>query len=179
MEAQMNRNVPLVIMFALLLTVPGVAGDKKKHPNRAMIEKMEAVPCGATERGVTGLGSVFGSIGVTHVNSNEKLCPQYMLRTDEMEYHVRPLDHKHPPTLPIGQEGEFKLTKDRLDMRIVDGDHKMRHYQIVAMKPIDHFDVPAPARYDTPRRDYPDKSLADKNYSKPSDKPNDRPPQEQ
>jgi hypothetical protein len=166
-------------MLALLLAVPGFAGDKKKHPNRAMIEKMEAVPCGATERGLSGLGSVFGSIGVTHVNSNEKLCPQYMLRTDDMEYHVRPLDHKHPRTLPIGQEGEFKLTKDRLDMRIVDGDHKMRHYQIVAMKPIDHSDAVTPAKYDTPRRDYQDKSLAEKNYAKTPDTPNDRPPQSQ
>jgi hypothetical protein len=162
-------------MLALLLAVPGFAGDKKKHPNRAMIEKMEAVPCGAKEHGVTGLGSVWASVGITSVNSDEKLCPQYMLRTDDMEYHVRPLDHKHPVLLLVGQEGEFKLAKDKLDMRIPDGDHKVRHYQIVAMKPIDHSDVPSPAKYDPPRRDNAEKPLANTNYAKPPDKPNDRP----
>jgi hypothetical protein len=173
----MNRNVPLVGLLALLVAVPGFAGDKKKHPNRAMIEKMEAVPCGARERGLTGLGSVFASVGVTAVNSDEKLCPQYLLRTDDMEYHVRPLDHKHPDILPVGKEGEFKVTKDRLDMRVPEGDRKMHHYQVVAMKPIDHSEVPSPAKYDQPQQKYMDKSLADKNYAKPPDKPNDHPQQ--
>jgi hypothetical protein len=77
----MKRKLPLILMFALFLAVPSFAGGKK-HRERAMIEKMEAVPCGAKERGLTGLGSVFASIGATAVNSTEKLCPQYMLRSD-------------------------------------------------------------------------------------------------
>lgn len=164
----MNRNVPLTSMLLLLLAIPGFAGDKKRHANRAMIERMEAVPCGARERGLTGLGSVFGSVGVTHVNSDEKLCPQYLLRTDDMEYHVRPLDHKHPDLLPVGKEGVFKLSKDRLDMRVPDGDRKMRHYQVVAVKPLEHSEtpiMPASSRSDTPQRDYNDKPLADRNYA--------------
>jgi len=175
----MNRKVPLIIvivsMLALLLAVPGVAGDKKKHANRAMIEKMEAVPCGAKEHGLTGLGSLWGSVGVTHVNSDEKLCPQYLLRTDDMEYHVRPLDHKHPNILPIGKEGEFKVSKDKFDMRVPDGDRKMRHYQVVAMKPLDHSDTPAVenSSYNAQRnKPMVDKNYADKNAVKPPDKAN-------
>ena len=133
----MKSKTVLVAASALFLAIPGFAGDKKPK-QRAMIEKMEAVPCGAKERGLTGLGSVFASIGATHVDSDEKLCPQYLLRTDEMEYHVRPLDHKHPVLLPIGKEGEFKISKDVIEMRIPDGDHKKRRYQVVAMKPIEH-----------------------------------------
>jgi len=156
----MKGQTLLVTMCALALAVPAFARDKK-HANRAMIEKMEAVPCGAKERGLTGLGSVFGSIGVTHVDSNEKLCPQYMLRTDDMEYHIRPLDHKHPVVLPVGKEGEFKISKDVMEMRIPDGDHKKRRYQVVAMKPIDHSAAGAEesnTRYE-PRKDYADKPL--------------------
>src|SRR5215470_10972748 len=108
----MNGKTSLVAIFALLLLWVPVFGGSKKHPNRAMIEKMEAVPCGAKERGLTGLGTLWGSIGATHVDSDEKLCPQYLLRTDDMEYHVRPLDHKHPRLLAIGQEGEFRISKD-------------------------------------------------------------------
>jgi hypothetical protein len=35
---------------------------------------------------------MWGSLGVEHMNSHEQLCPQYLLRTDDMEYHIRPLD---------------------------------------------------------------------------------------
>src|ERR1700745_3618916 len=117
MENRMNSKILLIPLLVLLVASPALA--RKKHANRAMIEKMEAVPCGAKERGMTGLGSIWASIGITHVNSDEKLCPQYLLRTDDMEYHVRPLDHKHPVLLPVGQEGEFKLKKDKIDMKVV------------------------------------------------------------
>jgi hypothetical protein len=162
----MKAKTLLVMIFVLSFAVPGFGGDKK-HRDRAMIEKMEAVPCGAKERGLTGLGSVFGSVGATHVDSDEKLCPQYMLRTDDMEYHIRPLDHKHPVLLPVGKEGEFKISKDVMEMRIADGDHKKRRYQVVAMKPIDHAQSTtegANAKY-VPHKDYKeyaDQPLGDK-----------------
>ena len=123
-------------MLVLTLTVPLIAGEKKKK-DRGMLEKMEAVPCGAKERGFTGLGSIFASAGITAVNSTEKLCPQYLLRTDEMEYHIRPLDTKHPVILPIGHEGEFKIKKDHLYLKVPDGDHKTRPYQVVSIKPVE------------------------------------------
>ena len=145
----MKGQALLVTMIALTLTVPGFGGDKKKHNNRAMIEKMEAVPCGAKERGLSGLGSIWASVGATHIDSDEKLCPQYMLRTDDMEYHIRPTDHKHPVILPVGKEGEFKISKDVMEMRIPDGDHKKRRYQVVAMKPIDHSEAPEETKYDS------------------------------
>jgi hypothetical protein len=176
----MDRNVPLIITLILLVALPGLAGERKKHADRAMIEKMDAVPCGAHERGLSGLGSLWASVGVTHVNSDEKLCPQYLLRTDDMEYQVRPVGQKHPVLLPVGQEGEFKVKKDEMDMRIPDGDRKMRHYQVVAMKPIDHSGTPSSAnsRYDAPRKDYADKSFAEKSYADQSvPKPPDTHPQ--
>ena len=166
----MKSKVILIATACLSLTLPAFA--RKKHVQRAMIEKMEAVPCGAKERGLTGLGSVFASIGATHVDSDEKLCPQYLLRTDEMEYHVRPLDHKHPELLPIGKEGEFKISKDVLEMNIPDGDQKKRRYQVVAMKPIDHSDpteVGSSRKYEKPQTQTNDRPLAEK---VPPNKPN-------
>jgi hypothetical protein len=102
-----------------------------------MLEKMEAVPCGAKERGLTGLGTVWASVGVTHVNSDEKLCPEYLLRTDEMEYHIRPMDAKHPTVLPIGHEGEFKIKNDRMFLKVDDGDRKTRSFRVVSENPTD------------------------------------------
>jgi hypothetical protein len=52
-----------------------------------------------------------------------------------MEYHIRPLDMKHAVLLPVGQEGEFKLKKNKLVLKMTDGDKKAREYQVVAMQP--------------------------------------------
>jgi hypothetical protein len=129
-----------VLIPALILAaaIPSGAADKhkKKGVERGMLEKMEAVPCGAKQRGFTGVGSIFASAGIEAVNSEEKLCPQYLLRTDEMEYHIRPVDKKHPVLLPVGQEGEFKIKKNYMYLKIPDGDKKKRAYQVVAMKPL-------------------------------------------
>jgi hypothetical protein len=163
-EASMKGQTFVVTMFALMLAVPVFGGDKK-HSNRAMIEKMEAVPCGAKERGLTGLGSVFASVGATRVDSDEKLCPVYLLRTDDMEYQIRPVDHKHPVVLPVGKEGEFKISKDVMEMRVPDGDRKKRRYQVVGMKPIEHTSsYQSDSKYDSTKSKY---DPASKDYGKP------------
>jgi len=137
-------KVNLLLIATLTLVVAGAPISQardKKHAPRGMIESMQSLPCGVKQRGLAGLGAgvgtVFGSIGATAVNSNEKLCPQYLLRTDELEYHIRPLDGKHPVLLPIGQEAEFKIKKDRLYLKVPEGDknsRKMRAYQVIAME---------------------------------------------
>jgi hypothetical protein len=133
------------ILLALGLGASSIAEAKdKKKPERGMLESMQSVPCGAKERGVTGLGSIFGSVGVEHVNSHEQLCPQYLLRTDEMDYHIRPVDLKHAEVLPVGQEAVFKLEKGQLMLRVKDGDKKdgdkskykkEQPFQVVSMEP--------------------------------------------
>ena len=131
----MKVKTPLVLAVVLVAAVPLSAGGKKKDTERAMLEKMEAVPCGAKQKGLSGLGSFWASVGVTDVHSNEKLCPQYVLRTDEMDYKIRPMDLKHPEVLPIGHEIVFKIKKDRMMLGVPDGDKKMRAYEVVAMEP--------------------------------------------
>lgn len=132
----MNRKVLLVLSLALLAAVPASAGGKdKKDVQRAMLEKMDAVPCGASQKGVTGLGSIWASVGITHMNSNEKLCPRYLLRTDQMEYEIQPRDKKHPAILPVGKEVVIRIKKDNMTVECPDGDKKTRDYEVVAMKP--------------------------------------------
>ncbi len=132
----MKIKKSLIAVLSLLLAVATIAaGRDKKKGQIGMLESMQSVPCGYKERGVTGLGSMVASLGVEHVNSHEQLCPQYLLRTDAMDYHIRPLDLKHPVVLPIGHEAEFKIKKDRLFLRIADGDKKELAYQVVSMQP--------------------------------------------
>ncbi len=130
-------NCLVSVAVVLLAVSPTALGKSKKNPpQRGMLERMDAVPCGAKQKGISGVGSVFASAGLTHMNSDEKLCPEYLLRTDEMEYHIRPVDTKHAVILPIGHEGQFKIKKDLLYMSIPDEDHKARTYHVVAMKPL-------------------------------------------
>jgi len=136
----MLEKIVLIPALVLAMAIPAGAAEKhkKKGAERGMLERMEAVPCGAKQRGFTGIGSIFASAGIEAVNSEEKLCPQYMLRTDEMEYHIRPADKKHAVLLPVGEEGEFKIKKNRMYLKIPDGDKKKRAYEVVSMKPLNH-----------------------------------------
>ena len=124
------------LMFVIIVsTATAVAKDKKKQPQRGMLESMQSVPCGVKHHGINGLGSVWASAGLQHVNSDEKLCPQYLFRTDDMDYHIRPADIKHAVLLPVGREGEFKIKKNHLYLKIPDGDKKARAYQVISMEP--------------------------------------------
>ena len=133
----MKIRKALVSASTLLLLVATIASakDKNKHAPRGMIESMQSVPCGVKEHGITGLGTVWASAGIHHTNADEKLCAQYLFRTDEMDYHIRPEDMKHAVLLPVGHEGEFKIKKNRLYLKIPDGDKKTRSYQVVSMEP--------------------------------------------
>ena len=133
----------LVLSVALVAVVPASAhGKKKSPPDRAMLEKMDAVPCGASQKGVTGVGSIWASVGITKMSSDEKLCPRYLLRTDEMEYEIQPHDRKHPTILPVGQEVVFKIKNDHMTVRNPQedkgADKKARDYEVVAIKPTEH-----------------------------------------
>ena len=70
------------------------------------------------------------------MTTDEKLCPQYVLRTDTMEYRIRPMEKKHPAILPVGHEGLFQVNKDLLVLRVEDMDRKERHYEVVSVKPL-------------------------------------------
>jgi hypothetical protein len=133
----MNFQSSFILVLVLISAIPLSAADQKKQQlQRGMLEKMEAVPCGAKQRGLSGLGSLWASVGITHVNSDEKLCPQYLLRTDEMDYEIRPVNLKHATILAVGTEGEFKIKKDVMILTMPEGgDRKRRTYQVVAMHP--------------------------------------------
>jgi hypothetical protein len=131
----MRIKSAVTVTLALACIFPMTASAKKKKVQpRGMLESMQSVPCGAKQRGLAGVGSIWASVGVTHVNSTEKLCPQYLVRTDDMDYEIRPKDMKHPEMLPIGQEVEIKLKKDHMDVKLPDGG-KTLSYIVVSMQP--------------------------------------------
>jgi hypothetical protein len=159
----MNLKSALIVLLAIASAMPLSANDKKKKDlQRGMLEKMEAVPCGAKQRGLSGLGTLWASAGVTHVNSDEKLCPQYLLRTDNMDYEIRPTDLKHATILPVGTEGEFKVKNKTLVLTMPEGgDRKTRNYEVVAMNPAN----PAVSDSAQPRPSTEERSRSDEHTS--------------
>jgi hypothetical protein len=133
----MSVKSSFILVLVFISALPLSAGDKKNQDvKRGMLEKMEAVPCGAKQRGLSGLGTLWASAGITHVNSDEKLCPQYLLRTDQMDYEIRPTDLKHATILPVGQEAQFKMKKNEMVLTVPEaGVRKLQSYEIVAMNP--------------------------------------------
>jgi len=130
----MNIKRAIVPLLVFIFAIPLSAHGKKKGTDRGILEKMDAVPCGAKETGLAGIGTLWASAGITHVNSNEKLCPQYLLRTDEMDYEIRPLSLKHATILPLGKEGVFKIKKNEMILTMSEGpDTKPRSYEVVSM----------------------------------------------
>jgi tetratricopeptide (TPR) repeat protein len=146
-----RNQTSLLVLFALSLTVvvmaPSVccAGKKEHFTETGKVVEMQDVPCGSRQKGLGGVGSIFASVGVTDVNAKEKLCQEYVLRTADTEYRIRPLDDKHPGLLPVGAESDFRIKKDRVLLSVPEGDGKVREYKVVAMKPLAGADNEAPA----------------------------------
>jgi hypothetical protein len=126
-------------LIGLLASCTLWAGAKDKKPlDRGMLVKMDSSGCGTHEKGVAGIGGVMASAGVERVTTEDKLCAEYVLRTDTMEYHIRPMDKKNPALLPVGHESLFRLANGRMYLRMEDEDtNKMHEYQVVSMKPLD------------------------------------------
>jgi len=156
---KIKTSLIATLSFVLAISSLSEAHDKKKQSQRGMLESMQSVPCGAKERGLTGLGSMMASVGVTHVNSQEQLCSQYLLRTDDMDYHIRPLEKKHAAVMPVGHEAEFIVKKDRMFLKMVDEKKKATAYQVVAMQPANAEGKADTTAYHAPSKPVDDRAM--------------------
>ena len=109
----------------------------KDHPDyqNGKILQMESTACGMQEKGSkTVAGEILGTDG-QHKKTQELLCQEYTLQSERLIYRIRPKDDKHPALLPIGETAQFRLHKDKLILRVAEGDGKEREYIVVSMTP--------------------------------------------
>jgi hypothetical protein len=93
---------------------------------------MQSVQCGMMQKsGSTVAGALI--TGAQHSKTQDLLCQEYTLKTDRVTYRIRPRDEKHPVLLPVGEEAEFRLKKDKMILRIPELDNKDREYQVLSM----------------------------------------------
>ena len=54
---------------------------------------------------------------------------------DRHRGRIRPRDEKHPVLLPVGEQAQFRMQKDKMILRVEDLDDKDREYTVVSMTP--------------------------------------------
>ena len=112
-----------------------VASAKERDYQKGVLLRMDSSSCGSQEKdGKTVAGEIFGTEG-QHKKTQELLCQEYILQAEHIVYRIRPKDDKHPALLPIGETAQFRLHKDKLIMKVAEGDDKEREYIVVSMTP--------------------------------------------
>jgi hypothetical protein len=110
------------------------AKDAKPRQSGKLLQ-MESVACGVDENsGKSVVGELIGTDSA-HKKTHEMLCQEYILQTDKIIFRIRPRDEKHPVLLPVGEQAQFRIQKDKMILRVEDLDDKDREYSVVSMTP--------------------------------------------
>src|SRR5215470_3393555 len=112
-----------------------VASAKEHDYQKGVLLRMDSSACGSQEKGSkTVTGEIFGTDG-QHKKTEELLCQEYILQSDRVVYRIRPKDDKHPVLLPIGETAQFRISKDKLILRVPELNDREREYIVVSMTP--------------------------------------------
>ncbi|GAC1636395.1 MAG: hypothetical protein NVS9B14_15130 [Candidatus Acidiferrum sp.] len=130
-------------LAVICLCVAGIAAAKEHDYQKGTLLRMDSSSCGMQEKGGKSMaGEILGTDSQSK-KTKELLCQEYILQSDHVVYRIRPTDEKHPALLPIGEVAEYRIHKDKLLLRVVEGDGKEREYVVVSMTPRQDKDVPA------------------------------------
>ena len=123
------------MMGVCLLFVSLAYARSERHYESGVLLQMDSVPCGVDENsGKSVMGEVLGTDSA-HKKQHELLCQEYLLQAERVIYRIRPRDEKHPVLLPVGEKAQFRMDKDKMILRVEDGDDKERQYSVVSMTP--------------------------------------------
>ena len=106
-----------------------------KHYQSGKLLQMDSVSCGTSEKDAKSFsGGMLGTDSGSK-KAQEVLCQKYVLQGERVIYRIRPRDEKHPVLLPVGEQAQFRLEKDKMHLRVEDLDDKDREYFVVSMTP--------------------------------------------
>jgi hypothetical protein len=130
-----SRMRSKLILCALLgVASTAYAKDPKPYQSGKLLQ-MDSVRCGTAEKDAKSVaGEIIGTDSGTR-KTQELLCQEYVLQGERTVYHIRPRDEKHPALLPVGDQAQFRLEKDKMLLRVEDLDNKDREYIVVSMTP--------------------------------------------
>lgn len=123
-----------VILGVVLLASVAYAKEPKPHQSGKLLQ-MESVACGVDENSGKSLAGELIGTDSAHKKTHELLCQEYVLQSERVIYRIRPRDEKHPVLLPVGEQAQFRMEKDKMILRVEDLDNKDREYVVVSMTP--------------------------------------------
>jgi hypothetical protein len=124
------------LTLCVVLGLAALAYAKEPKPfQTGKLLQMDSVRCGTAEKDAKSVASeIIGTDSGTR-KTQELLCQEYVLQAERVIYHIRPRDEKHPALLPVGDQAQFRLEKDKMLLRVLDLDNKEREYFVVSMTP--------------------------------------------
>lgn len=124
----------ILLCVVLGLAVAAYAKEPKPYQSGKLLQ-MDSVQCGMSEKeGKSLAGEMLGTDSGSK-KTHELLCQEYLLQSAKTIYRIRPRDEKHPVLLPVGDQAQFRLEKDKMLLRVEDLDNKEREYVVVSMTP--------------------------------------------
>jgi len=124
------------LALCAVLTLASAAFAKEPKPYQTgKLMQMDSVQCGTAEKDATSLAGEMLGTDSGSKKTHELLCQEYVLQSDHVIYRIRPRDEKHPVLLPVGEQAQFRLQKDKMLLRVEDLDNKEREYIVVSMTP--------------------------------------------
>ncbi len=123
------------LYLAILLFASVAMANDHKNYEKGNLVQMESVACGYAENSGKGIGGAILGTDSAHKKTKEMLCPEYVMQSQHIIYRIRPKDDKHPALLPVGEDVQFRIDKDKMRLRVPESDGKEREYIVVSMTP--------------------------------------------
>ena len=123
-----------MLCVALGLASAAVAKDPKPYQTGKLLQ-MDSVQCGMAEKDAKNFAGEMLGTDSGSKKTQEVLCQEYVLQAERVIYRIRPRDEKHPVLLPVGEQAQFRLQKDKMLLLVEDLDSKEREYIVVSMTP--------------------------------------------
>ena len=124
----------LMLCVVLGLASAAYAKDPKAYQTGKLLQ-MDSVQCGMAEKEAKSLAGEMLGTDSGSKKTHEVLCQEYVLQAERVIFRIRPRDEKHPVLLPVGEQAQFRLQKDKMLLRVEDLDSKEREYIVVSMTP--------------------------------------------
>jgi hypothetical protein len=124
----------LFLFLVCALSVTAWAKEPKAYQMGKLLQ-MDSVQCGMAEKDAKSFAGEMLGTDSGSKKTQEVLCQEYVLQSDHVIYRIRPRDEKHPVLLPVGEQAQFRIQKDKMLLRVEDVDSREREYIVVSMTP--------------------------------------------
>jgi hypothetical protein len=116
--------MPTKLVLVVLLVASWAQAQEPKKYHSGQLLQMESLQC-----------TVFENPSSDANASDSAMCQEYVLRGDDVLFHLRAKDLKHPVLLPVGKDVSYRIEEDRFFVKLSSGDRREHEYLVVSMEP--------------------------------------------